>query len=303
MSDSDAVSLPDVHATAIIITTAVGLVLATIALALRIYVRLWINRFFGYDDWALLTSYAGLVALSGLQIAYGETVEGDGIITSYDKITLITEWHTFVYAVHQGLLKVALGSFYLRVLQEPWQRRLVIVSTTIFFAYNIGIGLVLLFQCGNPEDVESTNCLPNHPLVVLIYIQAGFNVAMDWFLTLLPISIFLKIQMSTSARMSIGLLMGLGVMASAFSIARIPFLFTSDGDGYEGYAILTRLMILSYYENCLAQIGIAAVALRPLFRKMRNALGDPDLSLQHRMSGQYDYAMRPRAKSRDESKS
>ncbi|GAM91555.1 hypothetical protein ANO11243_096070 [Dothideomycetidae sp. 11243] len=260
--------VPNVHANAIVIWTSVGFPLATIALALRLYVRARINKFFGYDDWVISASWVTFTILTSLQIWYGVTVRGDGIETSYDKITLITEWHTFFYTLNQALLKAALGAFYLRVLQERWQRNAVIITTSIFVVYTVTVGFLLLFQCGNPEDVESTNCLPNEPLLITVYVQAGLSVAMDWFLTLLPSTVFFQTQLSARSKASVGLLMMLGGIASTFSIARIPFINTSDGDGDEGYIILTRLLLLSYWENCVAQIGIAAVALRPLFRML-----------------------------------
>lgn len=186
----------------------------------------------------------------------------------------ITSWHSWVYTIHQSFLKTSLGMFYLRVLQERWQRISVIVAVTIFVLYTATLGFVLLFQCSNPDNLSGDICLNTNYLVICIYVQAGLNVVADCFLTFLPITVFFQTQLSIRSKISIASVMSLGAIASAFSIARIPFLDTANVAGYESYAILSTLLILSYFENCVAQIGIAAVALRPLLRRF---LGESEI--------------------------
>lgn len=51
---------PDLHADAIIIAAAIGWALSFMFLALRLYVRTIMTKFYGYDDWAIVIAFVRL---------------------------------------------------------------------------------------------------------------------------------------------------------------------------------------------------------------------------------------------------
>lgn len=201
-------------------------------------------------------------------------VRGYGIDTELDRASLILGWHTFFYAIDQAFLKVALAAFYMRVLQKgSWQFKVVIVTTTIFVLFTIAFSFILLFQCGNPDNVLSTNCLPENPLTVLIYMQASLNALQDWILTLLPVTVIFNTQMSKKIKISVISIMMLGIGASIISIVRIPYLGMSSVSGVQSYIDITILVILSFWENAIGQIAISMAALRPLMQRITKGTG------------------------------
>ncbi|KAF2149046.1 hypothetical protein K461DRAFT_56731 [Myriangium duriaei CBS 260.36] len=258
---------PNVHADTLVANAAIGFAVATVFLALRLYVRTVMTKFFGYDDWVLIAAFITFCVLTTTQLAYGIIVRGEGLVNNFNQASAWLTWHTFFYAVDQAFLKAALAAFYLRVLRKnSWQRKVVIGATAIFFAYTMILAFVFLFQCGNPLNVESEDCLPSEPLLITSYLQAALNASMDWLLTLLPITVVFGTEMTQRTKISVCAIMLLGVAASVISIVRIFSLHTSDVDGLDSYITLTKLMILSYWENAIGQIAIAMAALRPLLR-------------------------------------
>ncbi|GAM90400.1 hypothetical protein ANO11243_084430 [Dothideomycetidae sp. 11243] len=269
-STSSSTSIPDGHGPSIVTNAVIGVVIATFCLGLRLYVRGVMTKSFGFDDYILIAAFISFLTLTALTIAYGITITGTGILTNLNTATLILEWHTFFYSVDQSFLKAALAAFYLRVLSsKSWQRTVVLVSTSIFIAYTMILAFVFLFQCGNPNDLASTACLNGNNLTITSYVQAGLNAFMDWLLTLLPITVIFKTQMSARTKTSVVLIMLVGAAASAISIVRIFSLNAGDSDDTaEGYATIARLIVMSYWENCIGQIAISLAALRPLIRRV-----------------------------------
>ncbi|KAF4554912.1 Hypothetical protein D9617_3g019810 [Elsinoe fawcettii] len=254
----------------VIIDNSIAMViLSTIFVGLRFYVRAIMIKSFGYDDWILLAAYVNFTVLSALSFAYGSMVKAHGLESVLNDATLILVFRSFFYSVDMALVKLALAAFYFKVLpRDTWQRHVVVVSTVLFTLYTITLGFVFLFQCGDPMDIESTNCLPAAPLLATSWTQASLNAIMDWLLTLLPITIIFKAQMSKRTKISVVALLGLGVLASIISVARMPLLHTSNVTGLETYVRVTTLLVVSNWENCIGLMAISLAALRPLLRRL-----------------------------------
>ncbi|GAB7355589.1 hypothetical protein MBLNU459_g6057t1 [Dothideomycetes sp. NU459] len=266
MSDSST-PMPNVHAESLVNNSIIGLILATLCLALRGYVRFIMTKSYGLDDWVLLAAYVTFLTFTGVQIAYGVTLKENGLVDNFDRVMLLAEWHSFFYSVDQSFLKAALATFYLRILpKNSWQRTVVLWSTAAYVAYTMSLAFVFLFQCGDPMDMESTACLNGDDLAITNYVQAGLNAFMDWLLTLLPMTIIWKTQMSTRVKWSVVAIMALGASASAISVVRIFSISLGNAVGAAAYALVTRLFIMSFWENCIGQIAISLAALRPLLR-------------------------------------
>ncbi|KAG8626464.1 hypothetical protein KVT40_005409 [Elsinoe batatas] len=254
----------------VIINNSIAMViLATIFVSLRVYVRAIMIKSFGYDDWILLAAYISFIVLSSLSLAYGSLVKANGLEPVIDQATLILVFRSFFYSVDMTMVKLALAAFYFKVLpRDTWQRHVVVIATGLFTLYTITLGFVFLFQCGNPMDIESTNCLPDAPLLATSWTQASLNAFMDWLLTLLPVTIIFKAQMSKRTKISVIALLGLGVLASVISVARMPLLHTGDVTGLDTYVRVTTLLVVSNWENCIGLMAISLAALRPLLRKI-----------------------------------
>ncbi|KAF2155462.1 hypothetical protein K461DRAFT_319863 [Myriangium duriaei CBS 260.36] len=250
----------------IIIWTSVGFAVATVFLLLRLYVRLAITKHFGFDDIALIGAFMSFIPFTGLQLAVAVVAKGDGMANSPHRVNLLFGWHNLVYGIDQALIKIALAAFYLKILPTgSWQRHTVTVSTTIFVIYTLVTTFVYIFSCGDPAK---TDCVPHNGTYKINLVQSIFNAVMDWLLTLLPLTIIYTTLMSTRMKISVSAIMLIGVAASVISIIRI---FSLSPTGYDA---LTRVILLSYGENCISQIAISSAALRPLFRSLMTTGSD-----------------------------
>lgn len=68
-----------------------------------------------------------------------------------------------IYLVDQIALKVSMAVFFLRIVQQKWQKLIIYVSMGIYASYSIAFVFVALFQCGVPKVVNfisGENCMP-----------------------------------------------------------------------------------------------------------------------------------------------
>ncbi|GAM86941.1 hypothetical protein ANO11243_049620 [Dothideomycetidae sp. 11243] len=174
----------------------------------------------------------------------------------------IYNWHNFIYCFDQALLKTTFALFYLRVMpKKSWQSTVVTAMTAFYVAFMVVFAFVT--SCGNPSDLT---CDPGKHTLTAFIAQSIFNAVMDWLLTLLPITVIMTTLLPMRTKLSIVGVMLIGLAASAISIARITALSVTGRTGEALYHTFVKVILLSFWENCLSQIAIAVAALKPLLR-------------------------------------
>ncbi|KAL1592716.1 hypothetical protein SLS60_011132 [Paraconiothyrium brasiliense] len=139
------------------------------------------------------------------------------------------------------------------VFQEPWCFTLVTIKASIGFALirianrklwielviyaNMllclllmgGTGMYLFFQCKPVQKNWYTNlpgeCNPREIQTALSFAVAAVSITTDWTFAILPVCLLWNVQMDPRVKLSVVLMLGLGVFASIAPIVRLKFLF------------------------------------------------------------------------------
>lgn len=136
-------------------------------------------------------------------------------------------------------------------------------------AFTISMVFVNAFECDKPSDAwskeillqASGTCNDLHPIY---FGQAGFNIASDLAILVLPMPILWTLQMKRQKRIAVISVFSVGSIAVLASIIRIYalYLWSTDPDTpYQG----ARILIWSQIELNTAIISSSFPALKPLF--------------------------------------
>ncbi|KAH0367354.1 hypothetical protein KCU65_g4678, partial [Aureobasidium melanogenum] len=258
------------------------LVLAWIAVSLRVYVRASVLRSFHWDDWLILLTLCVFTACCSCLIAI-ENIERSGAARTalangleaqfwlIDKIFGLIMGFMSLYILTTVVLKLALAIFFLRIIPEnfSWQRKTIYVSTGIYTTYGIIFTFIVIFQCGNPanffiQEVRKA-CMSDNILQPLYYAAGGMNALTDWLFSLLPVTVIWSAAIPRSMKISAGCLLGLGSLASIASLIRLAYI-----PGIEASPTFlehsVNIASWSIVEPGLGIIAASLATLRPLIR-------------------------------------
>ncbi|PSK51637.1 hypothetical protein B9Z65_2904 [Elsinoe australis] len=245
----------------------VFLSLPCIATLLRIYVRTFMVKSWGWDDILMIASMLTFTAESALVMSIALQPKN----MTFPQLKVLT-FEILIssnfYLVTSILFKLSLAIFFLRFLQEPWQRRTILTCTALYTTLGLAFIILLNLQCGNPKDLFS-NTLTNHCgpwriLRPLNYTYATINALTDWTFALIPIYTIRHANMPRRARISASFLLGLGAVSSIVSIVRMKYI--------EGLNVNKNLFpspaigVTSCIEMGLGMTAASCATLRPLFR-------------------------------------
>ena len=137
-------------------------------------------------------------------------------------------------------------------------------------AFTISMVFVNAFECEKPSDAWSAEILLQGAgsctdLHHIYYGQAGFNIASDIAILVLPMPVVWNLQMKQQKRLAVIGIFSVGSIAVLASIIRIYalYLWSSDSDvPYQG----ARILLWSQIEINTAIISSSIPALKPLFK-------------------------------------
>ncbi|KAL8899585.1 MAG: hypothetical protein Q9207_006121 [Kuettlingeria erythrocarpa] len=203
--------------------------LAMIVVCMRLYIRIFMLKSLGNDDWATVVSLVCGHIYAGLCI--GQTAWGLGLSVELRPPEDLKHFAVINFAGRPfymvGILgfKVALCLACLRILHGSMRRRykfvIKMVMSIAILSHSIGI-LILLFQCRpvakswNP-DLEGT-CLPDGPT---FYGLASVTILFDIIIIPLPIPALLQLQISKAKRLVLSAVFALGVFTTGCSALRV----------------------------------------------------------------------------------
>lgn len=120
----------------------------------------------------------------------------------------------------------------------------------------------------NPHANVHGTCMELDHIIAMAYVYSITATICDLTLGLLPIALVWNLQMNIRTKSALAGILGMGCIASAAVIIRIPFLHD-----YKDVDFLYATTNISIWSNVEAGLGIAAgslVTLRPLFRWFRD---------------------------------
>lgn len=193
------------------------------------------------------------------------------------KLVLIVE-SFYIWSVL--VLKISVGTFFLRIAQHRWLRigtwTCMILSTIM----GIALFLVTILQCGPFDDILiyvtmklSGQCLASSSFAAVSYIHASITCLTDFVFVIMPAFILRKASMPRKEKIIAG---GLLMLASASGIAAIVRFKYIDGISAPTETFFTTCTGVTIWSCLEPGIGIIAgsiICLRPFIRRHLGVLG------------------------------
>ncbi|TLD36890.1 hypothetical protein E2P81_ATG02672 [Venturia nashicola] len=174
------------------------------------------------------------------------------------------------YILTMMVLKIALAAFVLRIIIEPWQRRVVYFNLTASTAIGSGYFFYAVFQCGVPHDKTfwiqrlSGECAGTGSILGLGYTNALINALTDLSFVALAIPMLHKVRINFREKIIVG---GIFVLASV-----LPYVKELVVTDLSFFKKLHWLVIWSAVEPGLGITAASLATLRPLLRRLESQL-------------------------------
>ncbi|KAK4150759.1 hypothetical protein C8A00DRAFT_45904 [Chaetomidium leptoderma] len=257
-----------------------ALVLATSVTALRCFVRIRLLRAFGLDDWLMVAAAASFAfycscSLAGITSGTGQHVAD----LSREANAEARKWWWFCYpsyAFTMMLTKMSITFFFRRVIVDRLHKwiliataAITIISCTIFF-------FACIFQCWPvsyfwDKYSQTGTCIPDSVIIALAFLFSAINIITDFTFALMPAWVLSHLNMKLKTKVALCILMGLGCIASAAVVVRLPYmrLIASDDFLYD----TVDVAIWSTVEQALAITAGGLATLQPLIKLIAYKLG------------------------------
>ncbi|KAK7738390.1 hypothetical protein SLS53_006205 [Cytospora paraplurivora] len=256
---------------------SVFLILDTVAVAARIYVRTLLIRGFGWDDATLCLAFLGYIvacAMGFTSIYYGFAADGD---TSGKMHYNSVKAEAFYFAnqlslyVSSGIVKIAVALVLYRLATNVRLQVTLITSMVVVAVWTFVTTLFSSWLCassGASDYIGSSTC------TAVGYFRMISNIFIDYFLALFPITMLWNAKMSFRMKLSVCILLGLGMFASAATIAKLAILVElGHAKGKAVDHLHYQLLIWADVELGLAIFCASSAALRPLLRRFSSIWG------------------------------
>ncbi|KAH9880670.1 hypothetical protein IAQ61_000964 [Plenodomus lingam] len=253
----------------------------------RIYTRLTRTGRLHTDDWLIAVAEPLSIVSIGVAIAAIDSGWGkpSAYFTPKELVNTIRLQFVFqtVWIVTFGLVRLSVAYSLLRFGNDRlWRWPLyflmmlqVLISSSYF--------IMQFAQCkpisANWDNVPGAKCWDLGPTVTYGYVVAGFYIFTDVVLSLMPIRLIRTLHRSTAEKILIGVLMALGLSATAIACAKVST-FTDFGKG----DIMQGTIVPSVYAKVEEQVGIIASSLPCLKGPAQSLLKKLGLLKEHHLT-------------------
>ncbi|KAI5204125.1 hypothetical protein E4T39_03786 [Aureobasidium subglaciale] len=248
------------------------MVLTTICLALRIYVRGYMTKTFGLEDWLIIPAYILFMVLCICVIVVGQWLLREDAMERYPRIIKLTIGTSVLFILDQIFIKLSIAAYFYRFC-ERCQRFIIICTVSIFTLYNLAFLFVAVFQCGVPTVLNLVrpntdgHCINWSQIVKpLLYVGVSLNAICDWVFVLACLPVLAKLRrMPTGEMACLCFLIFLATGASVLSLVRIRYI---PGGGTDVQLLKHNqdFAVLSFTEAGTAIVTVCMATLHPLFK-------------------------------------
>ncbi|KAI5196771.1 hypothetical protein E4T39_07617 [Aureobasidium subglaciale] len=219
--------------------------ITSVALWLRIYVRIFIVKGFGLDDMSLIVAHLMFLTFCGLAIHLIDLEHDPSTVAAvtsghfqdaveviekiYTNVVLFTNFYVFSIV----FIKISLAFFYLRIIVER----------------------------------AAGKCLPDYTLLVMTYAFGALDALTDFIYAFLPIYVLWNSNMPIGMKFTAGFLLCIGSVSSICALIRVATLSNLKLD-IEFFKQAVQTGLWSIIEPGLAIVATSLAACRPLWRKV-----------------------------------
>ncbi|CAK7266332.1 hypothetical protein SEPCBS57363_002038 [Sporothrix epigloea] len=226
---------PQDYASALLGSSVLMLVLTTLAIVMRLTVRLGILGGLGWDDALVSISWVFSMVLfvtNIVSIPYGVGMHLNAVpMNERPTANLLILIASLSYSLGIPTVKAAFSILYLRILRG---RPLALINKCLiglFAAQAVTEFSVKLFQC-HPIQKDWYPTLHGHcyKLLPLRWFSFSFNLFSELVLFLQPIPTIWHLQVPVAKRVGIIAMLSLGLLVCVISVVRVIYVITIDSD-------------------------------------------------------------------------
>ncbi|RYP19383.1 hypothetical protein DL765_003356 [Monosporascus sp. GIB2] len=181
---------------------AVGGLLATLSLAQRFYTKVYLSTGLGVDDGFIFLAWVSAIATQAIN-TWSLGFNGLGVhawempLQTYERFSLSLYASAPTYSVCNGLTKLSLLTFYLKISPQAWFRYSVWATIGIVICYTPIITLLLIFSCNPVQMSWDTSIMDGHCIdrPALYIATAVANIVTDCILFILPLKMVIGLKM------------------------------------------------------------------------------------------------------------
>jgi hypothetical protein len=148
---------------------------------------------------------------------------------------LVTIWQ-LVYIVTLAFIKNSICITLLRIAIEKYHKWVLYATLTISTLVSV-IGFIGVLTVCKPVEAQwemtAAQCASRSVIISLNYLISAGAIVTDWSCAIVPALILWKSQLKTKVKLSVGIVLGLGSLASLSTFARLPYLqYYGDFDNF-----------------------------------------------------------------------
>ncbi|KAJ4856261.1 hypothetical protein T069G_09629 [Trichoderma breve] len=271
----DHVNLNEYNGAPMVGTCIAFLSLTWLAVGLRTYTRAVVIKSVQEDDWLMLVAQAIFTlscafVFAGVQDGMGR--HNDAITDDGKKVSALM-WQslaTVTYVINMMFIKLSIGIFLLRLSARKVYNWIICVSLVIIGIWSLVIFFYDIFQCTPVQKqwdfrIQGGKCASPNDIIAAAYAISVMTIASDWLYALLPIPMLWSVKMTSQAKGTVILILGLGIFASIATLIRIKYL-SSLQDTSDLLFSATDVMIWTIIEPGVAIVASSLATIRPLLR-------------------------------------
>ncbi|KAL6712563.1 hypothetical protein ACN47E_000440 [Coniothyrium glycines] len=264
---------PKTRGPALVIVNSICITLVIVVVALRLYTRLVIKRWFGLDDIFILLALAFTIGLTAIVLLANKYYGWDrhvwdipsGKFAMTLKIAMVAK---IVFTAAATFTRLSLHWFYYRLVSDSgqqWFRWLVHANVVYTVCIFISFIFISIFQCNPVRNywiigVPPGSCVDEGIVTLVCGI---INCVADFATTVTPIPLIMGLHMPRRQRLAVAVLFGLGIVVTVAGVVRTWYIYRSLIGEYDQTWYAYPLWIAAAIEIDLGVICASAPVLRP----------------------------------------
>ncbi|KAJ6010177.1 hypothetical protein N7499_004418 [Penicillium canescens] len=277
----DVATLDASRSRAILIVTSVFLGISLISVALRVFVRTRIVRAFGWDDSIMVLAMGlnlifAICGIIGSKYGIGRQLAYFVLHPDYLHRALLCWWlGQIFYVLTCVVAKISIIIALLRITVDRIHAYILYAAMVLATVVGLVFFFFTIFQCSpvnffwnQMQPGAEGSCVNKDTLIGIAYLYSVGAAVTDLTIGLLPVALIWNLRMNRRTKGAIAGILGIGCIASAAVIVRIPFVHH-----YKDQEFLYNTYQISIWSNVEAGLGITAgclTTLRPLVRFLRD---------------------------------
>ncbi|KAF9869481.1 hypothetical protein CkaCkLH20_13078 [Colletotrichum karsti] len=273
------VDLTESNGTALVATAVTFLILSWFSVILRVYVRAFMTKGFQADDWLMLVAQGVFtlscsLILAGVHVGLGHHNRALGQKEEISAL-MYQALATATYVLDMLFIKLSIGFFLLRLSNSKAYNWIIYISLAIVTVWSTVIFFWNVFQCSPVHaqwdyTIPNSQCVSPDAVVAAAYSISVMTILSDWLYALMPIPMIWNVKMTTQAKATVIVILGLGILQAASIATLIRLKFLADLSDLSDILFMgTDAMVWTLVEPGVAIVASSLVTIRPLLRAWR----------------------------------